>query len=151
MALASYTSSNATGIAASAMMIRTTLTNPTTLTFARNSTGSSIDVSWEVVSLPFATHTGTASFNAGQTSQSVPVTGANFVAASSVAFSSTQSIFGQSGGSSSYAGALVDLVGEAAFTLSSGSNSVQIDRASSQAAAAVSWTVIDFAHNCAGL
>lgn len=151
LALASYTTNNASGTAASVMMLETRLATPTLLSFQRQSTGTDLDVSWEVVALPFATYSGLTTLAAGQGAATVPVSGANFNATNSIALSSSQSLLGASGGSTSYVGSALDLVGEALFTLATGTNSLTVTRASTQAAARIPWTVIDFAHNCNGL
>lgn len=150
IALASYTTTNASGTAASVVMLSTRLATPTSLSFQRQSGGTELDISWEVISLPFATYSGTTNFVAGQASATIPVAGANFDSSNSVAIASTQSLFGPSSGSSSYVGGAYDLVGEAAFTLAAGTNAVTIERASTEAAAQIPWTVIDFSHSCDG-
>jgi hypothetical protein len=129
-------------------MLQSALTDPTTVTLLRDAGGSNLDVSWEVVSLPFATIAGSTSFTAGELTATAPVAG--IAAATSVAFCSSQSILGPSTGSTSYAGSDTDLVGEAAVTLTTGAGSVTLTRGTSQATAEIPWTVIDFAHNCAG-
>ncbi|CAN5366334.1 hypothetical protein BH11MYX1_BH11MYX1_20610 [soil metagenome] len=146
--MASYTTDNASGVPASQMMLATTLTNPTTIGFSRSASGTNLDVSWEVVSLPFATNFGVAAFGAGQTAQSIPLAG--IASTSSVAIGSSQSIFGQTFGSTTYAGADGDLVGEASATMTTGSGTLSIVRSASTASSSIPWTVIDFAHNCAG-
>ncbi|MDX2091181.1 MAG: hypothetical protein SFX73_25200 [Kofleriaceae bacterium] len=151
LALASYTTDNMSGTAASVMMLETRLRTPTSLSFERQSTGTTLDVSWEVISLPFATYSGLTTLAGGQSTVTVSVSGATFSPSTTVALTSTQSLFGPSTGSSSYNGSELDLVGEAAFTLATGSSSVVITRASTQAAARVPWTVVDFGQNCAGL
>ena len=147
--LASYTTDNASGIAAAALMLQTSLSDANTLEFRRSAGGSALDVSWEVVSLPFATISGTASFAAGVASQSSPISGHS--AAASVAITSSQAINGQSSGSTTYAGADLDIVGEAQATLAVTSNSVSLQRAASQASAEIPWSVIDFSRDCTGL
>lgn len=145
--LASYTTDNPSGIAAASMMLQSRMTSPTSLDFTRGQGGSNISVAWEVVSLPFATRTGVSSVAAGSggTTTFVP----NIDAAQSVALSSSQGIFGTSGGSSMYNASPLDLVGESAFTMVPGANSLTLQRSSSQAAASVAWTVIDFSKTCA--
>lgn len=149
MVLASYTTDNASGISASAMMMATTITSPTTISLSRSAGGSNLDISWEVISLPFATHYGVAAFGNGQTAQSIPVSG--IAAATSVALGSSQSILGQTFGSTTYAGTDGDLVGEASATMTTGAGTLSMVRSASQSASSIPWTVIDFAHNCAGM
>jgi hypothetical protein len=149
LVLASYTTDNASGIEASSLMLQTTLVDTTTVAFDRDTGGSALNVSWEVISLPFATHAGSTQLGAGTSSATEPVAG-NFSSASSVAIATTQALLGQATGSTSYAGPALDLPGEASVTLTTGTNSVSLQRASSQASADISWTVIDFAHDCNG-
>lgn len=149
LVLASYTTDNSSALAAT-LMLQARLADPTTVSFSRQASGSNLSVSWEVVSLPFATYSGTATFTSGQSTASVPVSGSNFTSDASVALASTQSLFGPSSGSTSYVGSAGDLVGEAAFTLAAGTSSIEIQRATSQAGAVLPWTVIDFAHDCNG-
>jgi len=146
--LASYESDNAGSIAAASLMLQSSISSPTTLTFQRGLGGSNMSVSWELVAMPFAVHSGVASFAAGVATTSVPVTGIS--GASSVGISSTQAILGQSGGSTTYAGAANDLVGEAAFSMVTGSGTLSLTRLSSTASATLPWNVVDFAHDCAG-
>lgn len=148
MLLASYTSDNSTGIAAGALMVQSQL-QTSSLSFTRVLGGSNISIDWEVVSLPFATHLGVSSFNAGDANASASVTG--IAAATSVALSSSQSILGQSGGSTAYNGSDTDLVGEAAFSMQTTAGGLSLTRQSTSSSASVAWTVIDFAHNCAGM
>ena len=145
--LASYTT-DVSSAAAATLMLQSRLASPTSLSFQRVQGGSNLSVAWELVSLPYATISGLTSFGAGVASASATVPG--ITAATSVALSSTQSILGQSGGSSSFTGAAQDLVGESAFTMTTGNNTLSLTRLSSVASATLPWTVIDFAHDCAG-
>jgi hypothetical protein len=147
MLLASYMTDNVSGIAAGAMMLSSQLASDTSLLFQRNLGGSTLSVAWEVISLPFATRRGIATFGAGIGATTVPVPG--IAATSSVGLSSSQGILGQSGGSTSYNGPDTDLVGEAAFTLATGDGSLLIQRQSTNASATLPWTVIDFSRTCA--
>lgn len=146
--LASYESDNAGSVAAAALMLQSSISSPTTLSFQRGLGGTNLSVSWELVSMPFATHSGVTNFAAGVATASEPIPGIS--GASSVGISSTQSILGQSGGSTTYAGASNDLVGEAAFSMVTGASTLSLTRLSSTASATLPWTVIDFAHDCAG-
>jgi hypothetical protein len=146
--LASYTTDNTSGIAAASLMLQSSLASSTSLSFHRTQGGSNLSVAWELVSLPYSTRSGIANFAAGSASTNVSVAGIG--PATSVGLSSTQSILGQSGGSSAYTGASIDLVGESAFTMQTGTDSLVLTRLSSSAAATIPWTVIDFAHDCAG-
>jgi len=146
LVLASYTSDNSSGIGANALMLQASFQGTDSVLFQRNAGGATLDVAYEVVSLPFATRLGSTSFAAGVTARTESVPG--IVAASSVAIGTMQSILGQSGGSTSFA--TTDLVGEGAATLGTATNSVVIERASSTGTAVIPWTVIDFAHDCAG-
>lgn len=150
LVLASYATDNSSGIAAGALMLQSSLYNPTTILLKRDLSGSNLDVSWEAVSLPFATYSGLTTMAAGSSSASATVSGANFTSSSSIAMCSSQAILGQSTGSTNYNGTDIDLVGEAAATLATGTNSVSLQRATSQGTAELPWTVIDFAHNCNG-
>lgn len=147
-ALVSYTTDNASSIAAATMMLQGSVTNDTTLDLSRTQGGSALGVSWEVVSLPFFLAKGTSTFAAGATTDTVAINGIQ--ASTSIAMAASQSIFGQSGGSTSYAGAQADLVGEGAATLAATTNAVVVTRGSSQAAATIPWTVIDFSRDCNG-
>jgi hypothetical protein len=147
--LTSYTTDNQSGIAASAMMLQSSIANANTLDFKRSQGGSNLNVAWEAVNLPYATHYGVSSFGVGSTSASSAVAGIS--AASAVAITSSQALLGQGTGSTTYNGALLDLVGEASATLSVGSGTVSLSRATSQASATIPWTVIDFSKNCAGM
>jgi hypothetical protein len=146
MILASYTSDNGSSIGASNLMLNATFSGATSIFFERGAGGSTLDVSWEVVSLPFSTRLGNTLFNAGVGARTESVPG--IAGASSVAISSVQSILGQSGGWSLFN--TTDIVGEAATTMTTGAGSVLIQRASTTERAMIPWTVIDFAHDCAG-
>ncbi len=143
--LASYTSDNPSGIAASALMLDGSLQGANSLLFQRGTGGATLEVAWEIVSTPFATRHGSTSLAVGVASrtESVP----SITAASSVAISSMQSILGQSGGWTTFA--TTDLVGEAAATMTTGTDSIVIERASTSGSAHIAWTVLDFARTCA--
>ncbi len=143
--LASYTSNNPSGIAASALMLDGSLQGANSLFFQRGTGGATLEVAWEVVSTPFATRQGSTSLAAGVTSRTESVPGTT--AASSVAISSMQSILGQSGGWTNFS--TTDLVGEAAATMTTGTDSIVIERASASGSAQIGWTVLDFARTCA--
>ncbi len=147
--LATYTSDNAGSLAAAALMLQATLTNSTTVDMKREQGGSNLVVGWEAISLPFATHSGVTTFAVGETSASPGV--ANIAMASSVAVASGQAILGQSGGTTTYNGSLQDLVGEGTVSLATSAGGVTIQRTPSSSSATIPWTVIDFAHNCAGM
>lgn len=144
--LASYTADNAQSIGANALMVQATL-DATSIAFDRGAGGAAIDVAWELVSLPFATRHGTASFGAGVGAGSASVPGIS--PSSSVAIGSSQSVLGQSVGSTTFSG--TDIVGEATATFTVAADSVSFSRSSTTATATIPWTVLDFAHNCAGL
>jgi len=146
--LDSYTSDNTTSVAASELMLQGRFSNSSTIELKRAAGGTNLDVSWEAISLPFATHDGTAAFAVGDTSSTTAVAG--IAPASSVALSASQSILGASTGSTTYNGSLLDLVGEAAATLNISSGSVTATRGTATATATIPWTVIDFSKNCAG-
>lgn len=146
----SYTSDNASGIAAAALMLQSRLSNSTTLVLSRSVGGSSLDVAWEVVSLPFATYSGVTNLSAGQGSASVNVAGIS--GTQSVGVCSTEALLGASTGSTTYqgSGGSADLVGEAAVTLTTAAGTLGLSRTSTQGSASIPWTVIDFSKNCAG-
>lgn len=146
--LASYTTANQTGIAAAALMMQTSLTDATTLDFSRSLGGTALDVSWEVVSLPYATTNATASFAAGSLTSTQSVTG--ILPASAVGIANSQGVLGQAGGSTTYNGTDIDLLGEGAASVVVSNGSVTLTRGTAQSSATIPWTVIDFAHNCAG-
>jgi hypothetical protein len=148
LVLASYTTDNASGISAGALMVQSDLATPTSVQFSRYLGGSNINLAYEVVSLPFATYHGTSTFGTGVSARNESVPGID--PSTAVALASSQAIMGQAVGSTSYAGAQGDLVGEGAFTLNVGADSVSVQRASSDATATVPWTVVDFALDCAG-
>jgi hypothetical protein len=145
MILASYTSDNATTSPASALMLQATFSGNSIL-FERGAGGTNLDVAYEVVSLPFATRLGTTRLEPGVGTAAATVTGIS--PTSSVAIGSMQSILGQSGGWTTFAS--TDLVGEAAATMTTATDSVLIQRASTTARASIPWTVIDFSRDCAG-
>ena len=146
--LVSYTTDNVNGIAAATLMLQSRLSNSTTLDLERSAGGSSLNVAWEVVSLPFATYSGVTNLAAGQGSASVSVAGIS--GTESVGVCSTEALLGPSTGSTTYSGSLLDLVGEAAVTLTPAAGSLSMARTSTQASATIPWTVIDFSKNCAG-
>lgn len=146
--LGSYTTGNSSGIAAGALAVATSMGNSSTVLFQRSRTGTPIDISYEVVSWPFATTSGASNFSTGQSAINVTVPGINGTTA--VAITGSQAILGQSTGSTTYNGSQSDLVGEAAVTLSTTSNALLLRRSTSQASASIPWTVLDFAHNCNG-
>jgi len=148
MLMTSYTTDNPSGIAAATLMLQGSLTDSTSFMLQRAQGGSNLDISWEVVSLPYATHSGIVDFTAGQSSQSQTVSG--IAASSSVAVGTSQSILGQSTGSTTYAGSSLDLPGEASAAMTTGAGSVSFMRGTSQASAEIPFTVIDFAHDCTG-
>jgi hypothetical protein len=147
--LASYTTTNSSGIAAGALSVASSMGDASTVLFQRSLGGTPVDISYEVVSWPFNTRTGTVNFAAGQSALNVSVSG--IAGNTSVAITGSQAILGQATGSTTYNGGSIDLVGEAAVTLSTSSGSISVARASSQASANIPWTVLDFAHNCNGL
>lgn len=142
LVLTSYSTDNVSGVAAATLMLRSSMSNPTTLDLSRGLAGSGLDVSWEVVTLPFEAHSGTTTFAAGELSKSEAIMGAT--PANSVALASNQSIMGQASGSTNYAGAELDLLGEASATLTPTIGGLTLQRASSQASATIGWTAIDF-------
>lgn len=146
--LGSYTTANSSGIAAGALSVATSMGNSSTVLFQRSRTGTPIDISYEVVSWPFATVNGAANFASGQTAINVSVPGINGTTA--VGITGSQAILGQSTGSTTYNGSQIDLVGEAAVTLATTTNALLLRRATSNASASIPWTVLDFAHNCNG-
>jgi hypothetical protein len=148
MVLASYTTDNPSGVDASEIMMQASLADAQTIDFSRQLGGTNLGVAYEVVSLPFATHTGVASFGTGVTNNTGSVPG--IVAATSIVFGGSQAILGQSCGSTAYAGADGDLVGEACATMTTSADTVTFTRATATSTATIPWTVIDFAHNCAG-
>lgn len=145
--LDSYTSDNASSVAAGQLMLQGRFSSATTIELKRSLAGTNLDVSWEAVSLPFATRVGTAAFAVGETTSTTAVSGIS--PTSSVTIASSQSVLGQGTGSTTYNGSLLDLVGEASASLTVGSGSVTATRSSSQATATIPWTVIDFSKNCA--
>jgi hypothetical protein len=145
MILSSYTSDNATTSPASALMLQATFSGNSIL-FERGAGGTNLDVAYEVVSLPFSTRLGTTRLEPGVGTAAATVTGIS--PTSSVAIGSMQSILGQSGGWTTFAS--TDLVGEAAATMTTATDSVLIQRASTTARASIPWTVIDFSRDCAG-
>lgn len=113
------------------------------VTFNRGGTQLPLDISWEVIALPFATARGTAMLPSGTTQVTEPVAG--LVGASAVALASSQALFGQSGGLTNYN--LMpepDLVGEAAVTLTPVDGGVVLERATAVGDTKVSWAAIDF-------
>lgn len=144
----SYTTDNSNGVNASQLMVQSNLVDPSTLLIKRGAGGTNIGVSWEVVSLPFATQSNVTLFSAGQASVSEPVAGIS--ASTCVGITGSQGILGQSGGSTDYAGADVDLVGEGAASLVVGTNALTLTRMASTSSAEIPWTVIDFSRNCDG-
>lgn len=147
--LASYTTDNVSGIAAAAMMLGTQLADPTTLAFHRGAGGSTLQVAYEVISLPFATASGVSTFAAGQTTATHGVPGLSGTA--SVALAGSQAINGQSSGSTTYAGTDLDIVGEAQATLTASAGLVTVQRTATQATASIPWAAIDFSRDCTGL
>ncbi|HSN27230.1 MAG TPA: hypothetical protein VLT45_13130 [Kofleriaceae bacterium] len=144
----SYTTDNSSGIAAAALMLQSRLSNNTTLELKRSAGGAALNIAWEVVSLPFATYSGVTNLAAGQASTSVSIAGIS--GTQSVGVCSSEGLLGPSTGSTTYAGSSLDLVGEAAATLTTSAGALAIARSSSQASATFPWTVIDFSKNCAG-
>jgi hypothetical protein len=143
--LASYTTDNPNGIAAATLMLQASSAD-TQLTLQRDSSGSALDVSWELVTLPFASRQFTTSFVSGETTKTVAVP--QLPAAFSAAFATSQAVLGNSSGATNYAGADLDVPGEAAATLSLATdNNVTFTRAANEATADISWTAIDFSRN----
>jgi len=141
--LATHTNDNPSSIIASAMMLQATLMSETSLVFKRAMSGTAMDVAYEIVTLPFPARQFTTDFAAAETTkmQAVP----NLPAATSVAFSTVQAVAGQSTGSTAYADAItLDLVGEAAATLTVSANSVAVQRATGTSTASITWNAIDF-------
>jgi len=150
LVLTSYSADNVSGIAAAALMLRASMTDATTLSLDRGLGGAGLDVSWEVATLPFEAHSGITTFAVGELSKSVAVMGTT--PTNSVALASNQAVLGEASGSTDYAGADLDLLGEAAATLTPTAGGVTIERASGQSTATIAWTVIDFSmDHCAGL
>lgn len=147
MVLASYTNDNSLDVGAGALMIQSQLQS-SSVSFTRILGGTNVSIAYEVISLPFSTRLGVTNFAAGVGAGTASVTG--IAAASSVALAGSQSILGQSGGTTAYNGSALDLVGEAAFSMSTSAGAINLTRQSTSASASVAWTVIDFAHNCAG-
>lgn len=142
--LLSYNTDNPSGIAAASLMLDGRITGQS-IEISRGLGGAAIDLSWEAVKLPFFTRSFTTTFAAGEAMASQPVTG--LPAASSVALSANHAVLGQSGGRTDYDGADLDLLGEASATITVNDGSVTFERLASSAAASISWTVIDFAHD----
>ena len=146
LVLASYTTDNPSGIGANALMLHASLQGSDSIFFQRGAGGASMSIAYEVVSMPFLTLHGNSVFAAGVAARTETVTGIS--ATTSVGISPVQALLGQSGGLTSFAGS--DLVGEATATLSAGSGSLVVERASTTGAAQIPWTVIDFSRDCAG-
>jgi hypothetical protein len=144
LALVSYNTDNASSIASASLMLEGAL-NGSSLTLKRGAGGTALDVSWEVVKLPFFARSFTTEFAPGETTKSQAIDG--LLAASSVALASGQAALGQSGGRTDYAGASLDLLGEAAATLTTADGSVAIDRIPTASTSSISWTAINFAHD----
>lgn len=142
--LASYTTDNSSGIAAATVMLQASSAN-TQLTLQRDLNGSGLNVSWELVTLPFVTRQATTAFALTETTKTVTV--ANLPSASSVAIGTAQAVLGESSGATDYAGADLDVPGEAAATMSVTDNNVTLKRATGESNANISWTAIDFSHN----
>ena len=142
--LATHTNDNPSSFIAAAMMLKATLTN-NTVVFERSMGGTAMDIAYEVIKLPFTAQQFTTNFAAGELmkTQAVP----NLPAATGVAFSTVQAISGQSTGSTTYTDAMVDLVGEAAATMTVSANSVALQRATGTAAASITWNAVDFGND----
>jgi hypothetical protein len=144
--LASYTTDNASGIAAATMMLRAAMMDNDTLVFDRDLAGSVLDVAWEVVRLPFPSQQFTTMFAAAEPAKAQSVSGV--MTDKTIAFATTQALLGQGTGSTAYAGAQLDLPGEAAATIVVGAGSVQLQRTASEAATSITWNVVDFSREC---
>ena len=141
--LATHTNDNPASIIAASMMLQASLSN-SSLDLKRAMGGTAMDVSYEVIRLPFPAQQFTTDFAAGESVKTQAVTG--IVPATSVAFSTMQATVGQSFGSTEFADpVMLDLLGEASFTFTISAGSVSVERSSSTAAASVTWNVVDFA------
>lgn len=142
MLLTTYTTDNASSIAAATMLLRASATSPTELTFTREMSGSELEIAWEAVTLPFVTHTGSTMLATGELTKTENV--ADLPASSSVALSTNEAVQGQSSGSTTYAGADLDLLGEGGARIAVTDNTLTFTRATAQAAATIDWTAVDF-------
>jgi hypothetical protein len=144
-ALVTHSNDNPSGVIAAAMMLQATLSaDGTSLALKRTMGGTAMEVAYQIVHIPFVTQQFTTDFAAGEGMKSQAV--ANLGATTSAAFSTMQAVVGHSTGSTAYADAVtLDLVGESSFTLTPAAGSVSVQRASTTAAASVTWNAIDFA------
>src|SRR5262249_4345739 len=136
-----------TGTDLGSRLIRTQLTNSTTITFDRSATGSPDDINeidWQAIELKDASTvwSGTASFAAGA-SQATAVLGSPDVNVTrAIGLISGQGGNGQSVGRSPYTAAGVIGVGSA--TTSIAFDQLTLDRDNTAAAADVGWFVVQF-------
>ncbi|HXI28300.1 MAG TPA: hypothetical protein VNG89_07755, partial [Vicinamibacterales bacterium] len=136
-----------TGADIGSRLVRTQLTNSTTLTFDRSATGSpdSIEeIAWQAIELKdnSTVWTGTANFASGA-SQATAVLGSPDVNVTrAIGLISGQGGNGQSMGRSPYVAS--GIVGVASATTSLAFNQLTLDRANTAAAADVAWFVVQF-------
>jgi hypothetical protein len=141
--LASYPFDSTSIGAANISMVSATIDTSSTLRIAHASAGVPIDLRWEVITLPFAVDHGVTDLAVGVATATAPTAASP---ATSVALTASQSVLGQSGGSTTLSSATFDdLVGEATATLTPTASGVVVERASTLSSASFSWSAIDFA------
>ncbi|HLL21680.1 MAG TPA: hypothetical protein VK427_06100 [Kofleriaceae bacterium] len=139
--LATHTNDNPQALAASAMMLQATLNNGS-LVLKRAMAGTAMEIAYEVITMPFVARQFTTDFAAGEKTKMQAIAD---LPARAVAFSTVQAIAGQSTGSTSYADlTTLDLVGEAAATLTVSAGGVSVQRETAASAASITWNVVDF-------
>ena len=148
--LSTYTTDNPSSFAAGSLMLQAGLASSTQVKFDRILPGVALDVAWEVASLPVLTKQVTTDFAAGEGTKTTSLAG--ITATSTVGVATNQAVLGSSNGSTAYAGADTDLLGEAAATFSVADGAVTVRRASTQSTASITWTIIDFSRDrCTGM
>ena len=119
------------------------------LQLSRTASDGPVDVSWEVITVPFEVTSGMTVIPTGTTLASEPLEVSDFA----IAIASNQSLFGPATGGTAPipSTAVNDMVGEGTVTLVPARQSLQLQRATSLAAAFMRWSVIDFgAPACSG-
>jgi hypothetical protein len=142
--LVSYTSDSSLGLGAqySSLLARI---DQSSLVMERQPGGSPLEISWEVITLPFATVRGETALGIGQLEASVTVPGLRGATAAVIA--TQQAVLGQSGGSTTFTTTIPgaeDLVGEASGTLTPSDGQFMIQRSSALGASQFAWAAIDF-------
>lgn len=142
--LVSYTSDSSLGLGAqhSSLLARIAQSS---LVMERQPGGSPLEISWEVITLPFATVRGETSLAAGESQATVMIPGLH--GSSTAVIASQQAVLGQSGGGTTFTTAAPgedDLVGEASVTLTPFDDQIVLERSSARGASQFAWAAIDF-------